>query len=346
MTATTVPSLTPTQLYQQLQKQGFPRSFVERLLPEWWDDGLLKTSSGLLELAVILRRRTAAELQIGVDGRVTLAPPGQPMRFKKRSTTGEHDLHVASQLALAIARIAVTAAPRYQPLPTDAIALRNAALASSKRPALDFAGLVSYCWQNGVPVLFLKHLPANRRRMAGVALRVQQRPVVVLGYQDANPSKQLFVLAHELGHLQRGHVADDQLLLDERMDQIEASLRDGENDKDEVAADAYAFELLRGAAADLVAQLPATGTASALTLTALQLEKHHGVDAGHLLWSYAYTSKDWVRANMAVDFLPMRKTTAFEVLETIQREAMQQAALPPEELNYLLTMQGFSFAKD
>lgn len=46
--------ITVKSAYGSLQAAGFPKSFVDRMLPEWWDNSLLKTSAGALQFALSL----------------------------------------------------------------------------------------------------------------------------------------------------------------------------------------------------------------------------------------------------------------------------------------------------
>jgi hypothetical protein len=52
----TTPTSQMNNLYRKLAAQGFKKPFVKSLLPEWWDDEIANTNSGLQQASLILGR--------------------------------------------------------------------------------------------------------------------------------------------------------------------------------------------------------------------------------------------------------------------------------------------------
>jgi hypothetical protein len=90
----------------------------------------------------------------------------------------------------------------------------------------------------------------------------------------------LFILAHELGHIVRGHVNSDGVLIDEQIDR-------NSTDAEEKAANAFALELLTGNPESRVFSVGPV-CARALAKVAHQAGVHEQIDPGHIVLNYAY----------------------------------------------------------
>jgi hypothetical protein len=107
----------------------------------------------------------------------------------------------------------------------------------------------------------------------------------------------LFILAHEIGHIIRGHINSDGVLIDEHVDR-------SSTDAEEKAANAFALELLTG---NPQSQVFAVGpvSARALAKAAYQAGVYEQIDPGHLVLNYAYQmgSDCFAVANVALKLL-------------------------------------------
>lgn len=338
------PVISAKNAYAALTAAGFPAAYVKRSLPDWWDNALLKTSAGTLQFATILKQRLGVEVRFASNGLMEVSSGTQQARFKCRLTTQESELHVAATVGLALARLAIFCTPApYQPLPTTAKALSAEVTQWSSTAAIGFETLLDFCWSRGVPVLFLKELPRSSKRVTGMALRIGERPAIVLGLNSNQNARQLFVLAHELAHICLGHVNESGVLVDERLDAITDSLEGAQragNDREERQADAFALATLRkGLSAELGSNVIHMSSAE-LAVSALRAGSERGIDPGHLLLSYASEHDDWLNASLALNYLPDTKTA----LELLCRRFMANTdleRLTNENKEHLLSAQGF-----
>jgi hypothetical protein len=110
----------------------------------------------------------------------------------------------------------------------------------------------------------------------------------------------LFILAHELGHIVRGHINSDGVLVDE---QVERSSTDAE----EKAANAFALELLTGDSESQVFPVGAKVSARALARAASQAGVYEHIDPGHLVLNCAHQmgSDFFAVANAALNLLEL-----------------------------------------
>ncbi|MBG6526368.1 ImmA/IrrE family metallo-endopeptidase [Pseudomonas aeruginosa] len=336
--------VTVKSAFDSLKAAGYPRTYVEKLLPDWWDNSLFKTTAGALQFALILKQRLGLEASFGQDGHLQLQPDSRHIRCKRRSDTKDSELAVAASLGTAIAKLAMfcTLKP-YVPLADDIPTLRREILASTGASHVNFDGLLNLCWDHGIPVLYLKELPRATKRITGMALSISGRPAIVLGFASPQHSRQLFVLAHELGHILRGHLGEDGVLIDEDIAEIADTLIDMKTqrkDTEEREADTFALALIRNEYLNPLAAMGRLNSPTALAARAAVLGKELGIEAGHLILSYAKEHNEWARANQALEYSPSQKS-AIDVIGMHFRKGVELEALSQENQEYLLSVQGF-----
>ena len=336
--------VTVKSAFSSLKAAGYPRSYIERLMPEWWDNSLFKTSAGALQFALILKQRLGLEASFGLDGELRIQAGARGARFKRRVDTNESELNVSVGLGVAISKLALFSAKKpYRAPSTDPRELRNEILGLSGKKHVDFEGLLQLCWGHGIPVLYLKDLPKTSKRMTGMAVSIDGRPVIVLGFSSPQHSRQLFVLAHELGHVLCGHLGNDWVLIDEDIAEVTDSLIEVTNqrkDSEEREADAFALALIRNGHAKPLASVGRLSSGTALAAKAALLGRELGIDPGHLILSYAKEHNDWARANQALGYSPSQPS-AIEVIQQCFRDGISLDELSIENQEYLLTIQGF-----
>ena len=329
--------------FETLKAAGYPRAYVEKLLPEWWDNSLFKSAAGVMQFALILKQRLGLNVHIDTGGGLVIDAEPAHSRFKHRSDTREAELNVAASLGVALSKLALFCTKQpYSQLPTDPRAVREKILAISGRDYVDFAGLLDLCWTSGIPVLFLSSLPKTSKRITGMALSIEGRPAIVLGLQHGQHSRQLFVLAHELGHILCEHVNGDSVLIDEDLIEVTDTLagsKFGRKDAEEKEADTFALLLIRNCHSDTTVAIRAD-SAVALASTAALRGRELGIDPGHLILSYAKIHDDWMRANMALGY-SRSQTNALEVIEERFLANTDLQRLSDENREHALIIQGF-----
>lgn len=336
--------ITVKSAFESLQAAGYPRTYVTKLLPDWWDNSLLKTSAGAFQFALILKQRLGLDVSFGKDGDLAIEPRAARANFKHRADTRVDELNVAAGLGIALARLAVFASrAHYHQLPANPLEIYELVRHSTGRACVDFQGLLDLCWMNGIPVLFLKEMPRNTKRMTGMAVIVDGRPAILLGFNHTHHSKQLFVLAHELAHILCGHVQDNGALIDEDIADVSEGLEGRvqvRRDEQEREADTFALSLIRHGQMDIVRRIPRQTSATTLAAAALRASRENGIDLGHLILSYAKEHDDWIWANQALRFVP-QEVGAVELMRDRFIRNTDLSAISEESAEHLLSMQGF-----
>lgn len=227
------------ELRSELADLGVAWRSLKLVLPDWIDSAF-DSRSGLVELKTFLSRN--AGLKITPDGHLTTRDLPAAC-FKTNAATSVDQVTAARSMATACARMVAKATLKpYTRLPDEADAFRNKVLRQGDKPWIDLPMLLAACWVHGVPVLYMPSLPVQGRKMEGMVTFVSGRPVIILTKKVPHPDWLLFVLAHEIGHLAKGHLPEDegQAIVD---DTVEVKAGD-DRDQQEEEANKFATHLL------------------------------------------------------------------------------------------------------
>jgi Zn-dependent peptidase ImmA (M78 family) len=236
-------------LYDRLNSLGFPKTFVrEKALPDWWDDEFEATPGSVIEAAAYISRR----LNLEIDS--LLQPDRSPSfnqscqaKFKTKQGTQIEQLFLAQCMAARIAEmVAYACIPEFKPLPTSVQQVRDEILNLSEidgqktQKFVNLDGLLNWCWQAGIPVVHFDRFPQKKgiHKFQGMVSYFYGRPVIILSLSYKFTARLLFILAHELGHLVKGHI-NGASLLDEEIEPVS-------EDNEEIEANDFAVELLLG----------------------------------------------------------------------------------------------------
>jgi hypothetical protein len=309
-------------LYQTVGHLGLTKAQVRGLLPSWWAPEIEAEEAGVAELGLYLSRRLSIDLTALFEGRVVPKGAVSQVAFKHRSGTAPEKFVAATYIAASLAKAILDAFPvPYTPLPGDPEALRDAARAQGNERVVGFDSLLALCWNSGIPVIPLPHLPIGVRKMDGAALRVGPRPVIVIAKRQSSRAWLSFILAHEIGHLALGHLAPGSTLIDVALHESATYATDSAQDAEERAADQFALNALGGP--DLAAALAtwsARESAPGLAVAARRLGQALGIEPGHIVLRHAFESKRWAEATNALRFLSEDFDPASRLLDQLRAQ--------------------------
>ena len=236
-------------LYKRLAGVGFPKKFVQqKILPDWWTDEADQDPDVVLEGAMYVANRLNVNVLslLNHGAAVTFAQTYHP-KFKLKNGTDSQRLAIPRALSARVAELVAYGCQQpYLGLDGWSVErIRNQIMQS--RDAVDLAGFLEFCWSIGIPVVHFSMFPPGVHKFQGMVAyfgdsttdTAQGRPVILLSLKDKSPSRLLFIGAHELGHLIKGHVTTNEPLIDERVE-LET------DDDDETEANQVAAELLLG----------------------------------------------------------------------------------------------------
>ncbi|MGH7170867.1 MAG: ImmA/IrrE family metallo-endopeptidase [Gemmataceae bacterium] len=320
-------------LYRRLSRVGLTRQFVRcTALPKWWDDEIADSPAGYAEGLLLLSRHLGLDLATLQDESTSLALRYfGPCKFKKTTGVTDDELALARAMATRAAQLAAAAMTTpLRPVPASAAEVRQHILDRGESwVGLD--ALVDYCWSVGIPVLHLSQFPPRIKKMHGLAAKVSGRPAIILCRNQKYTAWLLFILAHELGHLIKGHVADDGVLLDERVEE------DNNLDAEETEANAFAVELLTG---DARCRFHAGGhwpNASNLAQEARSIGRQSRIDPGHIVLNYAHAmGKDFFAVANATLNLLEPKADAVGLIRGHMAARLDWSNLPEDSCEFLM----------
>ena len=156
--------------------------------------------------------------------------------------------------------------------------------------------------------------------------------MIVLFLNDQIGARLLFILAHELGHLARGHVPDGGVLIDENVNKNEL-------DNEEEQANAFAIELLTG---NVDGQFRTTGqwpNAPELARRAKEVGSTMKIDPGHIVLNYAHTMGDgfWPVANAALARITPEKD-GLKLIRAKMADHLDWSKLPEDSCEFLMRL--------
>lgn len=319
-----------TSVYKRLREVGLTKPYVRKVaLPDWWEDSLAANPAGFAQCLMMLSRFLGIDLKSLQNPRSTLRLRDFGVcKYKKREGTSDDDLVLSRVIATRAAQIAGAAIEtKYRPIP-DASKIRQEILERSRW--VGFKGLVKYCWARGVPVIHVNLFPPGAKRPDGFTLRLNGRPVIVLCREEKQPSWQLFILAHELGHIACGHIPENGALLDEKVSK-------NKRDKEEDEADRFAIELLTGNPKTSIVAEDRWPKAHQLAELAKKFGIRNHVDPGHVILNYAHSMGDtfYPLARAALKELSP-DADAVDIVRTKLARSLDWERLPEDSSQFLM----------
>jgi hypothetical protein len=228
-------------LYDRLAGLGFPKIFVQqKILPDWWTKEADQDPDVVLEGAMYLANRLNVNVRSLLDAgeAVAFAPTCQP-KFKLKNGTDLQRLAIPRALSARVAELVAYGCKQPYLGLTDWSIERIRERILQSRNAVDLAGFLEFCWSIGIPVVHCAAFPSGVQKFQGMVAYYGDRPVILLSLKHKSLARLLFIAAHEMGHLLKGHVTQDEPLIDE---QVEMET----DDEDEDEANQVARELLIG----------------------------------------------------------------------------------------------------
>ncbi len=317
-------------LFQRLNGIGFDSSYIRSVaLPEWWDESMTETEDGLAQTLILLSRNLHLDLNaLWDENRPLECNTVGATPFKKSRNVTEDRLRQAQCIAVRAAQLACEAVGTpVNALPELAKEVRSSIL--EKGELVDFNALLDYCWQLGIPVLHVSEFPKKAHKMEGMAAEIKGRPVIVLSKNQKYSAWQVFILAHELGHIVSRHTSSDQMVFDESMDQ-------SSKDEMEVAANNFAFELLLGRKARYRTN---DSTPRSLAESATNQGRKDCVDPGVIVLNYAWVQNEWAVANAALKILEPN-ANAVGLVRTKMHNLLDWERLPADSQRFLAKVTG------
>lgn len=319
-------------LYNKLKNAGFTRQYIKKSLPDWWDDSIADTLSGKQYAALFLSKIFCITYSSLIDNSsdVEFNFVGNH-RYKHSVNIEENRLNVSTAMAYTAARIAsenFNIAFDHE-VELNWQTVRAEILANNE--CVDLQSLVSYCHSIGIPIVFLQNIPKNSVKMDGIALKISNRPVIILT-RTRKYGYLLFDLAHELGHIAKGHLNDSNIHIDKKIES-EAT------DSLEVEANKYAFGLL-GGKETLQISSKSNLNPKELYHASKTFGADKNIDPTHVVLNYAYVKKQWPIAMKTLSMLCKNQRTDQSIVLDKLYESINHDLIKEDDLALLNKLSG------
>ena len=315
------------KLVTRLASTGFSAAFVREMTPVWWDKSLESSEQSMLLLKMHFSKNLGLDLASLLDNRRSIQfQPAENVHYKLTKNKKEGQVVLSQSLARSMAKLVASASVKpYKPLPENACSIRQLIL--KDHPWVGFDNLVDYCWSRGIPVIHLSRLPKGAKKFEGMVIDVDGRPVIVLAKGSKDPSWQLFILAHEIGHIGCGHVKEGEGYLDEVVDSDDDSPREKE-------ATEYGLKLLTGNGRLRIGFGRGRLTGQQLATVSKKHGKEKHIEPGHVALNYAHTQNFIPVGNAALKLIGGRYD-AVEYVKNALKQNIDETDIPRDSRHVL-----------
>lgn len=320
-------------LYVRLGDAGISESYVRNyILPDWWSDEIAESSTGFLEAIGYIAKHLGVEPSVLRDEGASLSAQSVAgARFKLRADVDAEDVTWAQSVAVRAGEMAAYATKEpFQLSPEESASSIRDHIVENGAEWVDLEHLLSFCWDSGLPVLHVPEVPGNK--MDGMVVSADERPVIVLSKDHSQKAWLLFILAHELGHIVRGHLEEGDVLIDEEYAPDSSDPREQE-------ADQFAVELISGhrdlaVEGDLV-------EATVLAEQARRFAAEHRMAPGAVVLNFAFHHpvNAWALANKTLEKLNP-DADAPGIIRSSLRDRLNWSSLPDESADFLARVSG------
>lgn len=321
-----------------IRRTGLSPDAVAAAWPEWWSNEAEASPSASAELRFSLARK------LGLDPRSLIAEDeprfiwNDEARFKGFTGESGRERPIISSFGTALSRMLLDATAGAQDFlfPT-AQSLRGAILANSQYVGLK--ELLTVCWALGIPVIHLRIYPLSAKRMGAMSVRVGDRFAILLARDAVYPAPIAFYLAHELGHILGGHLAEGAAIVD--MGLLEDPERPEDAlDPEERDADAFALELLTGRPQpELVVEGAGRG-ARQLAREAVRVGQTERIEPGTVAMAFGHATRAWATSMASLTHIYDQPIDVWRVVNRLATQQLVWPQLSEESASFLRAVMG------
>jgi hypothetical protein len=320
-------------LRRELRNAGLSDEVIRAAWPTWWSEELADDPSGSAELRFALARRLGLSPRSLMGERVTFVWNDEA-RFKHLSAEDLQHRAALASFGMTVGRslLHATSAPATSS-GIDAKALRKAILQG--QAFVDLQSLLGTCWAMGIPVIHLRVFPLDAKSMHAMVVRVGSRHAILLGRDASYPAPVAFTLAHEIGHIALGHLADAPALVD-----MEDPARATEPDQQEREADEFGLELLTGTPQPRIDTHGSRFNAPGLANAVMEFGPRNGIEPGTLALCLAHQSGAWPVTMAAMKFIYRQAHPVWREVNAVADMQLDWDAIGDEAAEWIRNVMG------
>lgn len=321
-----------------VQSTGLTESVIETAWPEWWTAEAETSPSAKNELRFSIARKLGLDPRsLSIDQSPRFIWDGSQAKYKTFSGDTNSELPAITSFGTSVGRMLLSAVDTTKQAilhSHTAQEIRQSILKSQRHVGL--IELMSLAWGLGIPVIHLRTYPLAAKRMCAMAVNVGGRHAILLARDAQYPAPLAFHLAHEIGHIALGHLAESQAIVDmgDYSDNPEAE------DPEENQADRFALELLTGSPAPQILPSGRGKNSHQLASECLRVSSQYRIEPGTLALCYGYSTKQWSIANRALDYIYNQKLDAWKIINAHANKELTWGNLTDDNENYIRAIIG------
>ncbi len=324
------------QFKRKLKLLGLSGEIIDAAWPGWWNDEAEASPSARAELRFSVSRK------LGLNPKSLLDESGPEFiwkdeaKFKGLTTEDKQQRAAIESFGASISRSLLNATPAsdFSILNRDAGSLRKSILGD--QPFITLTDLLATCWSIGIPVLHLRVFPLSAKHMCAMAIRVQNRYVILIGKDSEYPAPIAYYLAHELGHISLGHLENRSSIID--LD--DPLTTNGEWDDEEREADQFALQLLTNRPSPIVNTDAQKYTARQLAEHVLAASLELRIEPGTLALCFGHSMQDWPRVTKAMRYIYKNPIPAWSQVNGIANSQLLWDELADDAKSYIYAIMG------
>ena len=318
-----------------IRRTGLSDSAITAAWPDWWSEAADASPAAQAELRFSLARKLGLDPRSLLDEQEPRFVWNDSARFKGFSGDAGTERPVLASFGTALSRMLLQATPvvDLRGVTPSAGELRKMMLGA--RSNIGLVELMMAAWGLGIPVIHLRVYPLAAKRMSAMSVRVGDRFAILMARDAMYPAPLAFHLAHELGHIFLNHLAEGDAIIDL------ASLEElNGDDPEEMAADAFALELLTGRSS-LAFQIEGEGRgARQLASESQRIGTEQRIEPGTVALAFGYATKRWDTANAALRNIYTQPYDAWRAINQVAVRHLQWDALPDESESFVRAVMG------
>jgi len=171
--------------------------------------------------------------------------------------------------------------------------------------------------------------------MAAMAVRVGERYAILLSQRAKYPAPVAFYIAHELGHIAAGHLANESALVD--VGDILRTDKDNVDDE-ETAADRFALELLTGSPEPVITTETKSFLARQLAEVAIQSAGGLAIEPGTIALCFGHNTGRWNKAYGALKYIYGDGANIWQAINGVVGRSLNWSELTDEMARFLQTV--------
>ncbi len=324
-----------SNIYNALSIYGIDKKFVKKvLLPEWWDDEIANTKAGYLQTISIIAKNLGIDITRWLDSQTLIPKLQYKVKFKtaKNVSLSSNDLWPQSIAIRVNELLKNTFTRKYDVAPADINVIRDDIIRNYDRITL--ANILDYLWTAGIPVLHVSEFPKGLKKMDGMVIKTEDRPVIILSRNRKHEAWLLFIIAHELGHIAKGHINNKEDVI------YDSDIEYEEEDYEEKEATEFALELItKNKNPNFISQ--PNITAFRLNTLSKNISNELKIDPGVIALNFAFKHKNFPLAEQALKILNPQADAVLLVKEKI-RSYLELNRLSEENLDFFMKLTSLS----